>query len=259
LNIFGFGIIFADPPPAEGDRKENLRKPLSGKLYITVKEARELDHAPILKRSSKVFNETTVVVKVEGTARATSHPSRTDRWNEDFEIPVDKANEVEVAVYDKQAGEHSTPIGMFWLRLSDIVEALRRQRVGQDNAQGAWVTAAGAMRESMGGAPEGIIGPGGDVNSPLNFTPTGSVENGLQPEGISAWFGVEPAGALAINVNFGAAFLFSWRAARHFIWNLTHNLSMLSVSVVFSQGKCPKETVGRRRPRTSGCRSNAQG
>ena len=69
------------------------------------------------------------------------------------------------------------------------------------------VTAAG-MRESMGGAPEGMVGPGGDVNSPLNFTPAGgsSMENGPQPEGISAWFGVEPAGALAINVNFGAIY-----------------------------------------------------
>lgn len=197
-----------EPPPVEGDRKDNLRKPLSGKLYITIKEARELDHAPLLKRSSKAFNETIVVLKVEGTARASSHPSRTDRWNEDFEISVDKANEVEVAIYDKQAGEQSVPIGMFWLRLSDIVEALRRQRVGNDNVQGAWVTAAGAMRESMGGPPDGM-GGAGDVNSPLHFTPAGmspaggggSGMNG--PDGITAWFGVEPAGALAIDLNFG--------------------------------------------------------
>ncbi|KAF8333500.1 uncharacterized protein EI90DRAFT_3145192 [Cantharellus anzutake] len=191
--------------PADGDRKDNLRKPLSGKFYVTVNSARELDHSPLLKRSSKVYNETTVVIKVEGTSRATSRPSRTDRWNEDFEITVDKASEVEIAIYDKQPGDQPTPIGLFWLRLNDIVDALRRQRVGNES-QGAWVTAAGAMQGSGGPAPPENPGASGDMNSPLNLVSVpaggGPSSTGGAQEGVAAWFAVEPAGALNLYVNF---------------------------------------------------------
>lgn len=178
------------------------------------REARDLDHAPLLKRSSKVYNETTIVLKVEGTARASSLPSRTDRWNQDFEVAVDKANEVEIAIYDKQSGSsdgQSTPIGLLWLRLNDVVEALRRQRVGTEG-QGAWVTAAGAMRDGSGGINpphDSIYGAGGgaagpDLNARYGQRTSGdAAPNQLQAEGITAWFGVEPAGALALDVNFG--------------------------------------------------------
>src|SRR5258708_33120833 len=209
-----FLYVSPDMSPADGDRKDNLRKPLSGKLHINVKEARELDHSPILKRSSKVYNETTVVIKVEGTSRASSHPTRTERWNEDFEITVDKASEVEIAIYDKQPGDQPTPIGLFWLGLNGIVDALRRQRVGNES-QGAWVTAAGAMQGSTGGpGTTDNMMAGGDMNSPLNFTPTPistsavSTGNGTQ-EGVDGWFAVEPAGALGLYVNFGMPFSFS--------------------------------------------------
>jgi len=174
-----------------------------------VREARDLDHAPLLKRSSKVFNETTVVIKVEGTARESSHPSRTDKWNQDFEIPVDKANEVEIAIYDKQSGTsdaQSMPIGLLWLRLNDVAEALRKQRVGTET-QGAWVTAAG-MRDGMTGAsppPDAMHGAGGpDPNMRYGQRPTmDAAPNQLGAEGITSWFGVEPAGALALDINFG--------------------------------------------------------
>ena len=172
-----------------------------------MREARDLDHAPPLKRSSKVFSETTVVIKVEGTARASSHPSRTDKWNQDFEIPVDKANEVEIAIYDKQAGTSDTqsmPIGLLWLRLNDVAEALRKQRVGTET-QGAWVTAAG-MRDGMTGAsPPLDAGAGGsDPNTRYGQRPTtDGAPNQLGAEGITSWFGVEPAGALALDINFG--------------------------------------------------------
>lgn len=161
-----------------------------------------------------MFNETSVVLKVEGTARATSLPSRTDKWNQEFEISVEKANEVEVAIYDKQAGTgdgQSTPIGLLWLRLNDVVEALRRQRVGTEG-QGAWVTAAGAMRDGAGGANathDAVYGgPGGQDPRQTSFgqqPPPDAGPNGLGTDGITAWFAVEPAGALALDVNFGVS------------------------------------------------------
>lgn len=190
-------------------------KPLSGKLFVTVKGARELDHPPIvssgrLRSSSKQIIETYVSLKIEGTQRARSHPSRTDRWNEDFEITVDKANEVEIAVYDKQVSEtHPVPIGLLWVRISDLVEALRRQKVMMDSGQGGWVTAGAMDGDLPVGRPPAQPGAFGDVNAPLNFVPGamgqpgGSMGLMSQNEGIDAWFAVEPAGALALHLNFG--------------------------------------------------------
>lgn len=199
--------MFKDGPPGpDGERKENMRsKPLSGTLQVTVKGARELDHAPIItsriRSSSKQISETTVSLKVEGTQLAKSHPSRTDRWNEDFEITVDKANEVEIVVSDKQGSEpHAVPIGLLWIRINDLVEALRRQKVGMESGQGGWVT-AGAMH---GDSPGGSMHPGG-MDAPLGGGPQGSGMTFGTPtaEGIDAWFAVEPAGAIALHLNFG--------------------------------------------------------
>jgi hypothetical protein len=206
--------------PAEGERKDNLRKPISGKLSVTIKEARELDHAPLIKRSSKVFNETQVQIKIEGTPRATSHPSRTDRWNEEFEISVDKANEIELALYDKQPGnsDQPTPIGFLWIRISDIVEHLRKQKVENENAGGGWVT-AGAMK----GDDSGFGGPEGGADGPLNVRGYNGGPGQMQgpgpgpqgpggalggPEGVFGWFAVEPVGAIALHINFGMSFLY---------------------------------------------------
>ncbi|KAJ6557313.1 protein kinase C1 [Mycena vulgaris] len=190
-------------PGTDSERKDNLRaKPLSGTLQVTVHGARELDHAPIVsgrsRSASKQITETVVSLKVEGTQLARSHPSRTDRWNEDFEITVDKANEVEIVVADKQVADaQGVPIGLLWIRISDLVEALRRQKVGMDSGQG-WVT-AGAMPGQQ------TMPNGGDMNSPLGYQDggTGSLI-GMTPtaEGIDAWFAVEPAGAILLHLNF---------------------------------------------------------
>ncbi|OCH91879.1 hypothetical protein OBBRIDRAFT_886681 [Obba rivulosa] len=197
-------------PGVDGERKDNLRaKALSGKLQVTLKAAREVDHAPIVSnkyRSASKPVETYVSFKVEGTERYRSHPSRTDRWMDDFEITIDKANEVEVAVYDKQVGEaHPVPIGLLWIKISDLVEAQRRQKVMMESGQGGWVT-AGAMNSD---APSmGMVGGMGDMNSPVGFgdnrvvNPPPSMPSSGQPEGIDAWFSVEPAGAVALHINF---------------------------------------------------------
>ncbi|KAH0586078.1 hypothetical protein H2248_007351 [Termitomyces sp. 'cryptogamus'] len=200
------------PAGPDGERKENIRsKPLSGILQVTVKGARELDHAPIpsfgrIRSSSKQTLETFVSLKVEGTQLAKSHPSRTDRWHEDFEITVDKANEVEIVVSDKQAGDsNGVPIGLLWIRIHDLVEALRRQKVGMESGQGGWVT-AGAMHGD--GHPGQGHPPSGDFNAPLGGGFTSASRSGpisLGPataDGIDAWFSVEPTGAIALRLNF---------------------------------------------------------
>ncbi|KAI5475245.1 hypothetical protein MNV49_001691 [Pseudohyphozyma bogoriensis] len=189
------------------DVKTNLRKPLSGALQITIKSARDLAHAPQPKRS-KHPSETVIYVKVEDTPRARTHPSRTDRWNEDFEIHVDKANEVEVTIYDKVPGEGApVPIGMLWLRLSDVVEELRRKKMGAEAGPG-WVTAArvNSHQGSGGGSGSGGMLPGGSSGGfgamDLPVPGAGAAGQGGSTDGVDAWFAVEPEGAIALHLNF---------------------------------------------------------
>lgn len=198
----------------EGGRKENLRKPLSGKLHVSIHSARELEHTQVVtswkpRASSKQVIETFVSIKVEGAQRARSHPSRTDRWNEDVEIEVEKANEVEITIYDKQISEqHPVPIGMLWIRLNDLVESLRRQKVEQESGSAGWVTAAAAGaivdNNSLYGPSSGVS----DFNNSLDMPGrgpggAGGMYGSQQSEGVEGWFSVEPAGAIALRLNFG--------------------------------------------------------
>lgn len=185
---------------------------MSGTLQITIKSARDLDHLPSNRRKP---TETVVVVKVEDTPRARTHPSRADRWNEDFELHVDKANEVEVTIYDKGPGANDTPtpIGMLWIRLSDVVDELRRKKVGAEAGAG-WVTAAGV---EGGQTPPGTSGHqasgsiGGALDMPVaSSLPPNAQNAALRPgtlsavDGIDSWFTVEPAGQIDLHLNFSA-------------------------------------------------------
>jgi hypothetical protein len=209
-------MICAVDPAADGDAKSGMRsKNLSGKLQVTIKGARELEHAPVItsgrsRSASKQVVDTYVSLKVEGTQRAHTHPSRTDRWNEEIEITVDKANEVELAIYDKQASElHPVPIALLWLKIQDLVDALRRQRVNQESGQGGWVT-AGDMSNIPGASQPGHHpSSSGDYQPPFNSGGSlaqggaAGVGYGSQSDGIEAWFALEPVGAIALKLNFG--------------------------------------------------------
>ena len=180
-------------------RKEALRKPISGRLQITLKSARDLNHRTLSRRSSRAV-ETTVVVKVEGTMAWRSMMSRNDRWFENIEIPVTKANEVEITIYDNIGGDDTTPIGMLWLRVSDLMEALRRQKVAREEASNTdWVTAdkAATIGGRPGAAPESATL---HQNNPRPFGGAGPTDPG--GDGIDGWWAVEPAGALNMRLDF---------------------------------------------------------
>src|ERR1700753_992832 len=99
------------------------RKPLTGRLSIRIHAVADVDHAATGRFSRGP--ETFVVVKVEDKITARTKGTRNGRWDQEIhEIDVDKANEVELTVYDRN-GELSMPIGMLWIRISDIVEELR--------------------------------------------------------------------------------------------------------------------------------------
>ncbi|KAI8330627.1 kinase-like domain-containing protein [Chlamydoabsidia padenii] len=171
-----------------------FRRPVTGKLQLEILEARELAHAPTRMIKSP---ETTVYIKIDGNIVYRSKPSRTDRWSLDMcEIHVNKASEVEVAIYDHDA-ERSLPIGMFWLRITDIAEGLRKRKIQQDNGHG-WAPADDAVRQhqTKHHSASSLDSPALQATSTTNTTLT---EDG---NGIQAWFDVEPVGEISLRLNF---------------------------------------------------------
>nr|WGC84524.1 protein kinase C [Trichoderma koningiopsis] len=187
----------------------NLRKPLSGQLSIRVVAIKDVDHATTGRFARGP--ETFVAVKVEDTVMARTRTSRNDRWEAEYHnIEVDKANEIELTIYDKPA-EHPMPIGLLWVRISDIVEEMRRKRIEAEMNSSGWVSA-----DRMGSS-----GPGQFPMSPTSGsfgaspqTPGGGQGQGGAPFGdpgpqpqvvtgpVDGWFNLEPAGQIQLEFSF---------------------------------------------------------
>lgn len=192
----------------------NARKPLTGQLSIRVMAVKDVDHA-----SSGRFSrgpETFIAVKVEDNVVARTKASRSDRWeNESHLIEVDKANEVELTVYDKP-GEHAIPIGMLWIRLSDVAEEMRRKRIDAQIKSSGWVSAD--RMGTPGGAPPPQF-PMGAQAPQFTPPPTSPAYPGQPPQPygmvppqpppqqqpttpIDAWFNLEPSGQIHLAISF---------------------------------------------------------
>ncbi|KAK4110810.1 hypothetical protein N656DRAFT_180485 [Canariomyces notabilis] len=188
----------------------NLRKPLTGQLSIRILAVKDVDHAP-LSRFSRA-PETFVAIKVEDQVMARTRATRNDRWEAEFHnIFVEKANEIELTVYDKP-GEHALPIGLLWVRISDIAEELRRKRIEAETNTTGWVSAdrlganpripppqfpMGPQSPQFAGPPTSPVPPqqGQMYNPPPAHPPIVS-----QP--IDAWFNLEPTGQIQLSLNF---------------------------------------------------------
>jgi classical protein kinase C alpha type len=180
-----------------------MRRPLTGKLIIRVSAVKDVDHASTTRFSRSP--ETYIVIKVEDVPRQRTKGTRSDRWNEEFELPVDKANEIEFTVYDK-VGDNNLPIGFLWVRISDIAEELRRRKIEQEVAGSGWVSADKAQ---AGGQYGGQVSPGlSQVPSrggELVYSRPGDAPGAagqIRNEGVEAWFALEPAGQILLTLNF---------------------------------------------------------
>lgn len=190
----------------------NLRKPLSGQLSIRVVAVKDVDHAPTgrFSRSADTF----VAVKVEDQVMARTRATRTDRWEAEYHnIEVDKANEIELTVYDKP-GEHALPIGLLWVRISDIAEELRRKRIEAEFNNSGWVSAdrmatrapPAQFPMSPQQQPQPQFGP--PPTSPGYQSPQPTYpQPPAQPQGsvsqpLEGWFNLEPTGQIQLNLNF---------------------------------------------------------
>ncbi|CAG9980486.1 unnamed protein product [Clonostachys byssicola] len=186
----------------------NLRKPLSGQLAVRITAIKDVDHATTGRFARGP--ETFVTIKVEDTVMARTRPSRNDRWEAEYHtIEVDKANEIELTVYDKP-GEHPLPIGLLWVRISDIIEEMRRKRIEAEMNSSGWVS-ADRMGNAQGGGSQfpmspshGSFGPG----SPAGAGGQGGFGGGPGPQPqvntgpIDGWFNLEPAGQIQLEMTF---------------------------------------------------------
>ncbi|KAF4592604.1 protein kinase c [Ophiocordyceps camponoti-floridani] len=184
----------------------NLRKPLSGMLTIRCMAVKGVDHAATGRFARGP--ETFVAVKVEDTVVARTKASRNDRWeSEQHTIDVDKGNEIEVTVYDKP-GEHPIPIGMLWVRISDIVEEMRRKRIEAEMNFSGWVS---ADQHKPASPPSQFPmsptqGPYIQSSQSQHLQPGQPGGPGPQPQvsvgPIDGWFNLEPTGQIQLQLSF---------------------------------------------------------
>lgn len=219
---------------SESMAASNIRRPLTGNLHIACYGIKDADHVSSgrLGRAPETF----ISVKVEDQTRAKTRGSRNDRWLEEFDLNVDKANEVEIVVYDRTQ-DRNVPIGMMWLRISDIAEALRRKRVEAELHNEGWVSAAKVQQtanpdsgpyghtrdpssdyyqhmyqgdgshQHSGGTPLGGSGAGGGAGTGGSSGAGGPqdsplIGNGSDKQVIDSWFVLEPAGQIHLALGF---------------------------------------------------------
>ncbi|KAJ5527237.1 AGC-kinase C-terminal [Penicillium frequentans] len=200
-------IESSDAADDESLSSPNMRKPLTGLLTMRIHGVRDVDHATSSRFSRGP--ETYVIVKVEDTIKARTKATRNDKWlDEAFSIDIDKANEIELTVYDK-SGDRPTPIGMLWVRISDIAEEMRRKKIETELNASGWVSAdkmgdsstprsdhhPGSLGSSQGGANFQGMAP------PMGQQP-GENSNAPPSVMIDSWFALEPFGSIHLSMSF---------------------------------------------------------
>ncbi|RMD44923.1 hypothetical protein DV735_g87, partial [Chaetothyriales sp. CBS 134920] len=176
--------------------KQALKKytdlhPLSGHLEMRIHAIKDVDHAASSRFSRGP--ETFVVMKVEDNIRAKTRATRNDRWTEEiFSVDIDKANEIELTVYDK-SGDRPIPIGFLWIRISDIAEEMRRKKIESEFQQSGWNV------PEFQPPPSAPFMPPGDASSAGT---TAGFAHTPQPVMIDAWFSLEPAGRIHLEMSF---------------------------------------------------------
>jgi ferritin-like metal-binding protein YciE len=184
----------------------NMRKPLTGQLSIRVMAVKDVDHSPTSRFSRG--SETFVAVKVEDNVVARTKISRTDRWDgETHNVDVDKANEIELTVYDKP-GDHALPIGLLWIRISDVVEEMRKKKIEAEISSSGWVSAdrmgSGIASPSYNPPQTQFPGPPSPGQNNPNFmnNAMGPPATSIPPQPIDAWFALEPTGQIQLSLSF---------------------------------------------------------
>ncbi|PKI84421.1 Pkc1p [Malassezia vespertilionis] len=192
-----------DADPSYINRR--ARKPQTGTLICKIMAVKDIDHAPVPTRS-RSGRESYIALKIEDTERVQTQASRHDQWNEDFELRIDNGNEIELVIFDRVGSKQPVPVGLVWIRISDLIDQLRRKKFGQmqgseatlspglNSRGGEWVTAERTQQSPNA--------PGG-ANGTFYDTPAGKpVPTTPLQAGVEGWFTVEPTGAVYLKLNF---------------------------------------------------------
>jgi hypothetical protein len=200
-----------DSPDDDSINAPNLRKPLSGQLSIRIVSVKDVDHVTTGRYSRTP--ETFIAVKVEDNVVARTKASRNDRWDAEYHtIEVDKANEIELTVYDKP-GDNPKPIALMWIRISDIAEELRRKRIEAEINSSGWVSADRMANSRPTPSQFNSAGQQAPQFNPPPNSPGFQQQAGYgQPQAppqpqivsqpIDGWFNLEPRGQIQLSLNF---------------------------------------------------------
>jgi len=194
-----------------------LRKPLTGVLSIRIHAISDVTHASTATRFSK-GPETSVAIKVEDEIKARTRGTKIDKWSDEyFELDIDKGNEVELTVYDKNGSDAPQPIALLWVRISDIAEEMRKKKIETEIKDSGWVSADRTVEDVQGGGrPDSQFqSPPGQrpstANNGNNSATQGFGGAGPQPRDgpvqIEAWFSLEPVGRIHLTMSFSTLYL----------------------------------------------------
>lgn len=153
--------------------------------------------------------ETFVIMKVEDEFKGRTKATRTDKWTDELhEIDIDKGNEIELTVYDKAGGDSPLPIGMLWVRISDIAEEMRRKKIETEFSNSGWVSASQTMENGRSQRPDlQFSPPPGQTGSQSNASNLGAGIGATHPQTgpvvIESWFSLEPVGRINLAMRFG--------------------------------------------------------
>ncbi|KAL7749679.1 Serine/threonine kinase [Sorochytrium milnesiophthora] len=142
------------------------------------------------------------VVRVDGSTKAKSKPFRAPkdksgtqteiRFNEQFVVEVEKAQDVELLIVEQsKAGEIKSVAAIFWFRLGDAVEELSR-----DGPAASVAPQPSGLQYGLPNAQPALSHP-----TPAQ---SGDLPAGDQPDSasIDAWFELDPVGQVLLRVGF---------------------------------------------------------
>lgn len=195
---------------------EVLRKPVTGRLRITIHQVRDVDHLalPLFRNGPDTY----VTLKVDDVDKGRTKGSKISRWLDEFVVDVALATEVELAVYDAKDNQ-TMPVGINWFLLADLNEELRRKKVVEERERLAnWVTPG----NFNGGGPQSgpQTGSGGGSQFTGQFSGTDPVPLGPgdgsragapamgdhnaedKPVATDFWLSLEPKGRMHVTMSF---------------------------------------------------------
>lgn len=183
----------------DDDNEKFRRKPLAGTLTIGVNSIRDVDHieSPLFSRKTESY----ISIKVDDEEKAKTKLSRSDKFHEEFNLHIEKGNELEVTVYDKISGSF-VPVAIAWFLIADIAEEIRKKKVGQSGV--GWVSAS--RIQSSGNTnipPPNTIDNFTSNDQTNNLNNASNNANNLKdPIRTSSWYILEPAGQILLTFGF---------------------------------------------------------